>query len=222
MAKQTDLTKIERIREAAIRVFGRNGSANAPVAAIAREAGVSVGYLYRHYAGKEDLLNDLLEKTLEKLGDKVEELAAQRKSTEESIRGFVRYIFVVAREQPARILYVLHLQNDLSWKIAESTTGRLKDLCGHLLTLGRSAKTVAPGITAEDLYIILFCLPLQYIGTSFRNIFRPVPLPPELPDKVADMCLTAVRNGEPASDRCGYCEEKRTNRTFISETYEEN
>jgi AcrR family transcriptional regulator len=49
------------IRAAALRVFARDGYASAGVADIAREAGVSVGNVYRYFAGKEALFDAVID-----------------------------------------------------------------------------------------------------------------------------------------------------------------
>lgn len=50
----------ERLLDAAARVFELKGYEGATVAAIAREAGVTSGAIYAHYAGKAELLVDAL------------------------------------------------------------------------------------------------------------------------------------------------------------------
>ena len=52
MAKKMDMTKLDRIREASVEIISEHGILNSSVASIAERAGVSVGYLYRHYPGK--------------------------------------------------------------------------------------------------------------------------------------------------------------------------
>ncbi|WP_307044650.1 TetR/AcrR family transcriptional regulator [Agromyces ramosus] len=49
------------IETAGVRVFARHGFAAANIRQIADEAGISVGSVYRHYASKEDLFDELLE-----------------------------------------------------------------------------------------------------------------------------------------------------------------
>ena len=68
MAKKVDQTKIERIRNASVEVISEHGILGGSVASIAERADVSVGYLYRHYPGKTELINDLLENALNARG----------------------------------------------------------------------------------------------------------------------------------------------------------
>ena len=71
MSKRIDTSKIERIRDAAIEIISEQGIPNCSVAAIAKRAGVSVGYLYRHYSGKEELTNDMLELYFNIINEKI-------------------------------------------------------------------------------------------------------------------------------------------------------
>lgn len=57
--------KKERILEAAARCFARLGFVKTTVEEIAQAAGVSKGLVYVHFAGKEALLEAVLERTLE-------------------------------------------------------------------------------------------------------------------------------------------------------------
>ena len=71
MAKKVDQTKIERIRNASVEVISEHGILGGSVASIAERADVSVGYLYRHYPGKTELINDLLENALNAITDRI-------------------------------------------------------------------------------------------------------------------------------------------------------
>lgn len=51
----------QRTLEAASRVFGRRGYGQATVEDIANEADISIGALYHHYSGKEEIFKALLE-----------------------------------------------------------------------------------------------------------------------------------------------------------------
>lgn len=195
MSKQVDATKIERIQEAAIALVSRNGVANASVALIAREAGVSTGYLYRHYAGKEELLNDLLDKILTRINDRIASLLEERKiRTEGAMESLIRFIFETAEQQPDHIRFCLNLQNDVSCPISEQVVDRLKKLCRAVLRQGREAGIFDRRVTAEDLYIIMLCVPLQYIGVRIRGIFGSFKYSDAEVRHVSAICLSAIKN----------------------------
>lgn len=68
MARKTKEEALETrqgIIDASVRVFARHGVAKASLTDIAREAGVTRGAIYWHFANKADLLNSLWEHVLE-------------------------------------------------------------------------------------------------------------------------------------------------------------
>ncbi|WP_086829735.1 TetR/AcrR family transcriptional regulator [Allokutzneria sp. NRRL B-24872] len=60
----------------AVRVFARRGYAAASIRDVATEAGVSVGLIYRHYATKDELFADVLDRAAIGLDQRARELAA--------------------------------------------------------------------------------------------------------------------------------------------------
>ena len=194
MAKQIDTTKLARIQEAAISLISRNGLVNASVALIAQEAGVSTGYLYRHYPGKEELLDHLFEQVLTRIGDRIAFLLESTNTLEQAVEGFVRYIFETVQQQPDHVRFCLNLQNDLSCPISNGITDRLKQLCEEILERGQLAGSIGKQITAEDLYITFLCIPLQYAGVRLRGVFGGGFSADEEIAHVSDLCLSAIKN----------------------------
>lgn len=54
-----------RILDGALQAFARNGYEGASVRAIAKEAGVALGLLYSHFAGKEEVLRAIFERSMD-------------------------------------------------------------------------------------------------------------------------------------------------------------
>lgn len=61
----------ERVRSAAVRLFARRGYAAVNMRQIAGEAGISTGSIYRHFATKEELFDDLVAEAATGLGSVV-------------------------------------------------------------------------------------------------------------------------------------------------------
>ncbi|MDZ7640932.1 MAG: helix-turn-helix domain-containing protein [Desulfurivibrio sp.] len=55
----TDDDKRQRIMAAALRLFAERGFHGAPTSAIAAEAGVGVGTIYRYFKDKDSLIHEL-------------------------------------------------------------------------------------------------------------------------------------------------------------------
>src|ERR1700735_3396299 len=59
------------LKEAGRRVFARSGYLDARITDIAAEAGRSVGSFYKHFAGKEELLEELLAEWIAQAGEQL-------------------------------------------------------------------------------------------------------------------------------------------------------
>jgi AcrR family transcriptional regulator len=79
MAAQTEVA----LKEAARRVFARSGYFDAKITDIAAEASRSVGSFYKHFAGKEELLQTLLADWIAQAGEELADHEAGRNLSEE-------------------------------------------------------------------------------------------------------------------------------------------
>ncbi|MEU2941925.1 TetR/AcrR family transcriptional regulator [Nocardiopsis alba] len=97
----------ERVRTAAIRLFCRRGYAGVDMRAIAAEAGISTGSIYRHFATKDELYDDLVAEAATGL----RALARSFTDTDlvvEPLRGFVEvFLADLSRDTGAVEFYLL-------------------------------------------------------------------------------------------------------------------
>lgn len=174
MAKPIDLTKIERIRDAAMSIIGRQGIPNCSVAAIAKEAGVSVGYLYRHYSSKEQLINDMLEIDFNLINEKISTLIADNHGIEYVVEGVVRHILSMSDTSDEKVRFLIMLLNDFSVEIDSQLKQRINDLAEELIDMVKSCSTIDPDINAEDLYFAMIGVPMQYLSQQYSQIVSPL------------------------------------------------
>ncbi|HWH97163.1 MAG TPA: TetR/AcrR family transcriptional regulator [Pseudolysinimonas sp.] len=80
----------EAFREAARRVFARDGYLNARLVDIADEAGRSTGLLYQHYDGKAELLADLADNFMEELREAVRRAGNDDSGNAPDLRASIR------------------------------------------------------------------------------------------------------------------------------------
>ncbi len=93
--------KRERIVEAAIRVFARNGFGASRVSDIAREAGVADGTIYLYFQNKEDILLTIFEEKMAEVLDGLRAALDEVDDPIERIAVFARYHFEQLRRNPA-------------------------------------------------------------------------------------------------------------------------
>ncbi|MEU3024280.1 TetR/AcrR family transcriptional regulator [Nocardiopsis alba] len=150
----------ERVRTAAIRLFCRRGYAGVDMRAIAAEAGISTGSIYRHFATKDELYDDLVSEAATGL----RALARSFTDTDlvvEPLSGFVKvFLADLSQDSGAVEFYLLMNQVFASGVEAEGERGAaVEDLLrAHrevteavvtLIERGRSRGLTRPAPAAE-------------------------------------------------------------------------
>lgn len=90
----------QRLMDAALGVFARNGYERATVDEIVREAGYSKGAFYVHFEAKEDIFWAMLEERMTHLQDAFREAANPDLPVSQNLAMILRTIFSQNREDP--------------------------------------------------------------------------------------------------------------------------
>ena len=138
----------ERLIEAATQVFGA-GAPQASLGAVAREAGVGIGTLYRHFPTREALFEAVYRREVDQLGDLAERLAQEATPVEALRRWLHANVGLVATKRG--MVEALQLVASGSTELKAYSFGRLTAGLALLLARGVETGDIRPDITAEDL-----------------------------------------------------------------------
>jgi AcrR family transcriptional regulator len=138
----------ERVLEAAKAVFSAGG-AEASLEAVAKQAGVGIGTLYRHFPTREALYEAVYRREVEQLGDLADSLKDDARPVEALRRWIAANIeFVATKKGMATALAVAaHGLPDLQSFSFE----RLTQAIGVLLERGVKAGEIRADVSPEDL-----------------------------------------------------------------------
>ncbi|PCJ64779.1 MAG: hypothetical protein COA58_10920 [Bacteroidetes bacterium] len=105
--------KQKAILDSALKLFASKGFDAVPTSAIAKEAGVSEGLIFRHFENKAGLLNALMQVGKEKLQEEMEALSQINKA-EDKIVAIMEMPFHIDEEDYPfwRLVYSLKWQNE--------------------------------------------------------------------------------------------------------------
>ncbi len=137
----------ERLLAAAATAFGAGG-AEASLEAVAREAGVGIGTLYRHFPTREALFEAVYRREVEQLAELAGRLAGG--DPLEALRTWLHATvnFVATKKGMAEALaIVMSGTSDLT----RYSSQRLTEAAGGLLRRAVQEGAIRPGLTAEDL-----------------------------------------------------------------------
>ena len=145
----------ERVLEAAKTVFGTGGP-DASLEAVAREAGVGIGTLYRHFPTRETLFEAVYRREVEQLV----ELAGQLADWPEPVAALRRWLqanveFVATKKgMAAALAMAAYGSTELAAYTSERLTGAVRGLMDRAVRSGALRADVGP----EDLLRVLVSL----------------------------------------------------------------
>jgi len=137
----------ERLLEAAKIVFSAGGAA-ASLEAVARQAGVGIGTLYRHFPTREDLFEAVYRREVEQLAELADRLAEECPSVEALRRWSRANVELVATKKG--MLAALSLAVDSSRPVYAYSAERLGTAIDKLLRQAIDAGEIRRDITGDD------------------------------------------------------------------------
>jgi len=152
----------QRLLEAASRVFARRGYGQATVEEIAGEAEISIGALYHHFAGKEDVFKAVLDKHMR---SEFMELGAlgPAASFREIIERFVAYQFEHMEsdlESPdlSMEFWALAAREEWARRPVAEFHARACDVFARVLRIGQAAGVVRADLDVEAAAFLLLAV----------------------------------------------------------------
>lgn len=133
---ETQNTK-ERIRDAAVRVFSREGFDRANVKSIADEAGVAVGTIYNHYRDKDDLLISIFEEEFDERMSFLKELRGARLPVRDQVERLLGNHFARAREHRELAELLLYERFHRGGRLHERIVPLQREIVGRIAEILR-------------------------------------------------------------------------------------
>ncbi len=109
------------IMDVALKLFAKEGYHNTTISHIAKHAGISKGLMYNYFTGKEELLSEIINRSMEEIS-KYFDPNKDGYLTEEEFELFIRKLFFILREKLSfwRLFYQFFMQKDVREKYLHS------------------------------------------------------------------------------------------------------
>ncbi|MDK2820980.1 MAG: TetR/AcrR family transcriptional regulator, repressor of fatR-cypB operon [Clostridia bacterium] len=195
MARPIDPTKIEKIKKAAMDLIVKYGYRGASIGAIAKKAGVSTGYLYRHYESKDELIEDLIESNLKKFHEIFCKTMDEKSTAKDIIYNFVNILFSVAITNPilAKFLCALVFDQNFQVKKRRENDKRVRELVSDVLRIGIKNGEINLKTTLEEIMLVLFTITFSYISMNINENYNEEKFGEKQAGRITEICLNALK-----------------------------
>jgi AcrR family transcriptional regulator len=190
---------LQRILDAALRVFGEDGYHQCGIARITEIAGCSRATFYQYFAGKEDVFRHLAGQVARQLGASIEAMGPLGPEAEgwDALRAWVaRYMAVYERYEPVFQVFQAAAESDEAVAGGSARTGE-RDVAGIRARLATT--TLPPRQLDPVLLLLLELLPRTLSDANVLGTVLPDAYPPErVGDALTDVAhrtLFGLRTG---------------------------
>jgi AcrR family transcriptional regulator len=195
MARITDPTKLERIKKATMDLVVKYDYSGASIGAIAKKAGVSTGYLYRYYNGKNDLIDDLIESNFKKFENIFHGTINKKSTAEDIIYNFVSILFNVAVTNPILAKFLCTLIFDQKFQVEKRRKNdkRVRELLNDVLKIGIKNGEINPKTTLDEILLVLFTITFSYISMNINEDYNEEKFGEKEVRRITEICLNALK-----------------------------
>lgn len=189
-----DENKIAQLEFATAEFVVKNGYGGASVGKIAKQAGVSKGYLYRFYKTKQELVQALLSRYISFIVEDIENNLKQDVSTDIVLERLIKHIFDTAEKSPVHLKFVYVLMHDYNFQLKEEEREKIRRIVQCFYDRGKAQKTVGTSVKAEEIFTIAVVYPIDFINLRFKEFFKTRAWTDKDIKRVTEFSINALRN----------------------------
>lgn len=146
----------DRLVEAAKEVLGKGGP-DASLEAVAREAGVGIGTLYRHFPTRQALFHAVFSKDMDQLVDTAEGLVGAHDPVE-ALRSWLHANVALVETKRGMLGALSIVMTEEAKKTYAGQSGRVLLAVNRLLKQAADAGQIRQDVTADDLLQTMYAL----------------------------------------------------------------
>ena len=118
--RQTDLNKLDQVKTAALKTIVEKGYHGATISLIAKKAGVSDGYLYRHYSNKNELVKELFKESMGYFHNLIFSLIDNEDKISEILKKSFQFLADTTADAPEVTAFIFIMDHDHNFAFPET------------------------------------------------------------------------------------------------------
>lgn len=194
MARQIDITKLERLEKATISLVNLKGYASTTISEIAKEGGISTGYLYRHYKSKEELVRSIYERVLYDFDLHIDGQLNKPTGVREDMERIISYMFDQANNDSETSHFLCLLVYEQAFNVPQLRNKKTAEQCKKILMKGHQTGEIRKDVTPEHILITLFTIPVRLIEARLAPGSKKRFFTEKDVKIITDICMNSVSN----------------------------
>ncbi len=185
----TDESRLQRVREATIQIIVKKGYHGTTISKIASLAGVSDGYLYRHYKNKAELVQELFVENKRDFHKTILDFIDENENIHSFLEQSCHYIRKTVVEKPEIIKFYSLLTHDYSFDFPEIIKKEVKIIGEKILEKGLKTGEINEDTRVEEILLSFFGFQAKLVDMVEKGIISDEYFENQARKRIINMCL---------------------------------
>jgi len=190
--RETDLKKLYQVKSFALKAIVDKGYHGATISYIAKQSGVSDGYLYRHYSNKNELVIELFKETMGYFHTLIFNLIESENKISEILKKSFQFLADTSSETPEKTAFIFIMDHDHNFAFPEVIKDNFVKIGQKLWAKGIQTGEISNKRSIEDVLTITFGMPVKMLEMRRKGIISNKPLSLHDIENIVEMCLNAL------------------------------
>ncbi len=191
--RETDFDKLSKVKVTALKTIVEKGYHGATISVIAKKAGVSDGYLYRHYANKNELVKSLFIESMQHFHNLFFQLIDNENSIKSILAKSFQFLADTTSETPEITAFIFIMDHDHNFEFPKIVKENFVKVGQKLWTKGIHTNEISDKRSIEEVLAISFGLPIKMLELRRKNIITNNPLSPKDIENMVEISLNALK-----------------------------
>jgi len=190
--RETDLDKLEEVKQVALKTIVEKGYHGATISIIAKKAGVSDGYLYRHYANKIELIKDLFKENMASFHNLIFELIEKEDKISDIIKKSFEFLAKTSKQSPEVTAFIFIMDHDHNFDFPKVVKDNFVKIGQKIWEKGIETGEINNKRSVEDVLAVTFGMPIKMLEMRRKKIITDKEIDATDIKTLAEICLKAL------------------------------
>lgn len=190
--RETDFDKLAKVKMAALKTIVEKGYHGATISLIAKKAEVSNGYLYRHYANKNELIKNLFIESMASFHNLIFELIEKEDKISDIIKKSFGFLAEISKQSPEVTAFIFIMDHDHNFDFPKNVKENFVKIGKQIWEKGIETGEINNKRSVEDVLAVTFGMPIKMLEMRRKKIISDKEIDATDIKNLAEICLKAL------------------------------